>query len=168
MKRYISSPPLIYWIEWLNLFLCFYLFLTLKLGGERVCFTLLDISTLKAVFLLFLSSHLECQPVFYSEAALPISLSNLLALILLFFSLLKRRRYHYWLNQIWMHRVRRRFVRSAFLFLKIVCRCLNREDVCESFQSLLSCTLNTVLSCSACSSVTAAVLSYDSSKKKYI
>lgn len=51
------------------------------------------------------------------------------------FSLLKRCRYLLLIKSRWciyMHTVRRRFVRSAFSFLN----CLNRGDVCESFQSL--------------------------------
>lgn len=71
-----QSPSLICWIEWLwhlinfSVFLLIY-FCHLNWGDASVLHS--SISVLKkAVSLLFLSSHLECQPVFYSEAALPI------------------------------------------------------------------------------------------------
>lgn len=80
----------------------------------------------------FLSSHLECQPVFYSEAALPIQLSDLLALII-FFPLFQRDAD---INRWFTENNVSKCTESAaglcarlFFFSRAVCRCLKGEDV---------------------------------------
>lgn len=95
----------------LNLFLCFYLFLTLKLGGW-VCFTLLNISTLK-LSLLFCPHILNVSQYFIQKLPCPSHCQSVGVNYI--FSLLKRRRYHYWWNQNDASKCTVR-CRSAFIF----------------------------------------------------
>lgn len=136
-KEKLSDFPL-YWIEWLwrwiYLSFSFYLFLTL--GGMSLFYTPQNLYLKSYLFFSVLASWMSTSILFRS--CLVHLIVNLLALII--FSLLKRCRYYCWTNQ------KRRPLNAhgqvcalGFSFLKIMCRCLNRGDVCGGFQSHSSC-----------------------------